>query len=100
MRRLPEAQVVIVDRVSPGIITLVKSAAAFGVPGLLGLLVVIEAGIPLPIPGDLLMLLVGERAAAGAFPLWAAAAGLELVGIVGTSALFFGVRGAPGSICL
>jgi len=76
----------------------VKSAAAFGVPGLLGLLVVIEAGIPLPIPGDLLMLLVGERAAAGAFPLWAAAAGLELVAIVGTSALFFGVRGPAGAL--
>jgi membrane protein DedA with SNARE-associated domain len=65
----------------------------FGVPALFGGLVVIEAGIPLPIPGDVLMLLVGERAAASAIPLWLAIIGLEVVVVVGTTALFFAARG-------
>jgi membrane protein DedA with SNARE-associated domain len=66
---------------------------AAGVPALFGALTVIEAGIPLPIPGDVLMLLVGERAAANALPVWLAAIGLELVVIAGTSLLFFAARG-------
>jgi membrane protein DedA with SNARE-associated domain len=65
----------------------------FGVPALFVGLVVIEAGVPLPVPGDVLMLLVGERAAAHALPLWLAVAGLEVVVIAGTAALFFAVRG-------
>ena len=65
----------------------------FGVPALFGGLVVIEAGVPLPVPGDVLMLLVGERAAAHALPLWLAVVGLEVVAIAGTAALFFAVRG-------
>ena len=38
-----------------------------GVPGLLGLLLVMEAGVPVPVPGDLVMLLLGDpvRPAAG-----------------------------------
>lgn len=67
--------------------------SALGVPALLGALTVIEAGIPLPIPGDLLMLLVGERAAAKVIPIWVAALGLEAVVVAGTCALFFAVRG-------
>src|SRR5205807_340977 len=46
----------------------VVAGPGFGVPALFGALVLIEAGVPLPIPGDVLMLLVGERAAAGALP--------------------------------
>ena len=64
-----------------------------GVPVLFGALTVIEAGIPLPVPGDVLMLLVGERAAANAVPLWLAVVGLEAVVIIGTSLLFFAARG-------
>lgn len=64
-----------------------------GVPALFGGLTVIEAGIPLPIPGDVLMLLVGERAAANALPVWLAAIGLEVVVIAGTGLLFFAARG-------
>ena len=73
---------------------------AFGVPALFGGLVVIEAGIPLPIPGDVLMLLVGERAAASALPLWLAVLGLELVVIIGTTALFFAARGPARGLIL
>jgi membrane protein DedA with SNARE-associated domain len=64
-----------------------------GVPGLLGLLLVMEAGVPVPIPADLVMLVVGERVAAGALPLWLAVLALELVAIVGTSATFLLARG-------
>jgi hypothetical protein len=54
-------------------------AAALAVPGVLGLLLAMEAGIPIPMPSDLVMLLLGERVSAGALPLWRAAAALELV---------------------
>ena len=66
-----------------------------GVPGLLGLLVVMEAGVPVPVPSDLVMLLLGERVSAGALPLWLAMVLLELVALAGTAALFLPARG-PG----
>jgi len=66
-----------------------------GVPGLLGLLVVMEAGVPVPVPSDLVMLLLGERVSAGALPLWLAVVLLELVALAGTAALFLAARG-PG----
>src|SRR5438105_3897451 len=52
-----------------------------------------DAGLPLPIPTDLLLLLIGERAAAGVFPVWAAAIGLEVVAIGGSTLLFVAARG-------
>jgi membrane protein DedA with SNARE-associated domain len=55
-----------------------------------------EAGIPIPLPFDLVLLFVGERAAAGAIPLWLAVAALEAVALIGTAALFLACRG-PGS---
>jgi membrane protein DedA with SNARE-associated domain len=66
-----------------------------GVPGLLGLLVVMEAGVPVPVPSDLVMVLLGERVSAGVLPLWLAAVLLELVALAGTAALFVAARG-PG----
>ena len=66
-----------------------------GVPSLLGLLLAMEAGVPIPVPSDLVMLLLGERVSAGALPLWLAAAALELVAVAGTAALFLAARG-PG----
>ncbi len=66
-----------------------------GVPVALLLLLPMEMGIPIPIPADLVMLLVGERAAAGAFPLWAAVLAMEALAIVGSAALFVIARG-PG----
>jgi hypothetical protein len=62
-------------------------------PGLFGLLLAMEAGVPVPIPGDLVMLLVGERVSAGALPLWLAVAALELVAVAGTATLFLLARG-------
>lgn len=59
----------------------------------LALLPLCEAGVPVGVPADLLMFLVGERASAGAIPVWLAVVGLEFAAVVGTSALFFAVRG-------
>jgi membrane protein DedA with SNARE-associated domain len=64
-----------------------------GVPGLLGLLLAMEAGVPVPVPSDLVMLLLGERVSAGVLPLWLAALLLELVALAGTAALFLAARG-------
>jgi membrane protein DedA with SNARE-associated domain len=71
------------------------SAAGFGVSTLIGLLMLMEAGIPIPIPADLLMILLGERAAAGVLPLWVAAVALELAALVGLTFLFVMAKG-PG----
>lgn len=74
-----------------GVVT--ASVGSAGMPGLFGLLLLMEAGVPVPVPGDLVMLLVGERVSAGALPLWVAVAGLELVAVAGTAALFLLARG-------
>jgi membrane protein DedA with SNARE-associated domain len=71
------------------------ATAGLGVPAALLLLLPMEIGIPIPIPADLVMLLVGERAAAGAFPLWAAVLAMEVLAIVGSAGLFLIARG-PG----
>lgn len=61
--------------------------------GALGLLLLTETGVPIPIPGDLMMLVVGERSSAGDIPLWAAVLALEVVTIAGTVALYAAARG-------
>ncbi len=70
-------------------------AVAAGLGGLaaLVLLIPMEAGVPIPVPADLVMFTVGERVAAGAFPLWLAVAGFEVISAVGTTALFLAFRG-------
>lgn len=65
-----------------------------GLPAAVGLLIPMEAGVPIPIPDDLVMLLIGERTGAGEFPWWVAVLSLELVAIAGTCLLFFACRGA------
>lgn len=72
----------------------IAAATGVGAPVALGLLIPMEAGVPIPIPSDLVALAVGERVSAGAFPLWLAVVGLEVVATVGTSVLFFVSRGA------
>ena len=69
-----------------------------GVAGLSGplalvLLLPMEAGVPIPVPADLVMFAVGERVAAGKFPLWLAVAGFEVIAVLGTTALFLACRG-------
>jgi membrane protein DedA with SNARE-associated domain len=72
----------------------VKAAAA-GLSGWVALAVLLpmEAGVPIPVPADLVMFTVGERVAAGAFPLWLAVAGFEIIAVIGTGALFLACRG-------
>jgi len=71
-----------------------KSGVA-GLGGLAALVVLLpmEAGVPIPLPADLVMFTVGERVAAGKFPLWLAVGGFEVIAVVGTSALFLASRG-------
>ena len=69
-----------------------------GLAGLSGplalvLLLPMEAGVPIPLPADLVMFTVGERVAAGKFPLWLAVTGFEVIAVVGTTALFLACRG-------
>lgn len=71
------------------------TGGAAGLSGLtaLVLLLPMEAGVPIPLPADLVMFTVGERVAAGGFPLWLAVAGFEVIAVVGTTALFLACRG-------
>ena len=71
-----------------------KGAAA-GLSGSLALVLLLpmEAGVPIPVPADLIMFTVGERVAAGKFPLWLAVAGFEVIAVIGTAALFVACRG-------
>jgi membrane protein DedA with SNARE-associated domain len=71
------------------------AGAGLGLPGLGVLLAAMEAGVPIPVPSDLVVLVLGERTAAGTFPLWAAVLLLEVVAVVGTGALLLACRG-PG----
>jgi membrane protein DedA with SNARE-associated domain len=69
-----------------------------GIATAFGLLLPMEAGIPIPIPSDLLMLFVGQRAGAGDIPVWVAVLALEAITVAGTTALFLLVRGPAGTI--
>ena len=59
----------------------------------LALLLPMEAGVPIPLPADLVMFTVGQQVAAGRFPLWLAVAGFEVIAVVGTTVLFGVCRG-------
>jgi membrane protein DedA with SNARE-associated domain len=69
----------------------------FGVAAAIGLLFLTESGVPVLVPADLLMLLVGERASAGDVSLAVAVSALEVVALVGSAALFLFARG-PGRL--
>ena len=55
------------------------SGGAAGIGAIAGivLLLPMEAGVPIPIPADLVMLAVGARVGAGDIPLWAAVLAFE-----------------------
>ena len=71
-----------------------KGAVA-GLSGSLALVLLLpmEAGVPIPVPADLVMFTVGERVAAGKFPLWLAVTCFEVIAVLGTTALFVACRG-------
>src|SRR5262245_2053455 len=65
--------------------------------GLLALAVIItlkSAGIPLPVPADLLVVYAGIHARSGVFPLWLAWLVLVVATIVGAVLLYTGTRWA------
>src|SRR6185437_6622819 len=51
-----------------------------------------EAGVPIPVPGDFLMLTLGIRARDGAIVLWQVIAAMEAGTIVGSCLLYFAAR--------
>jgi len=71
-------------------------AAGIGAVAGIVLLLPMEAGVPVPVPADLVMLAVGARVGAGDLPLWAAVLAFEAVAVIGTTALFAAARG-PGN---
>jgi membrane-associated protein len=73
--------------------------AGIGVVAGLALMVPMEAGVPIPIPADLVMLAVGIRVGAGDIPLWVAFLAFEAISVLGTTALFVAARG-PGHALL
>jgi membrane protein DedA with SNARE-associated domain len=74
------------------------SGGAAGIGAIAGivLLLPMEAGVPVPVPADLVMLAVGARVGAGDIPLWAGVLAFEAVAVIGTTALFAAARG-PGN---
>ena len=63
--------------------------------GLLAAFVVLlieEAGVPVPVPGDVLMLILGVRARQGTVQLWEAIVVVELGTIIGSTVLYFAAR--------
>ncbi len=78
-----------------GILAASGSSVGLGLPATAGVLTAMEAGVPIPVPSDVLLLLLGERASAGRVPVVAAAVVLEAVALAGTALLFLAARG-PG----
>ena len=56
------------------------------------LLLIEEAGVPVPVPGDVLMLVLGVHARRGSVPLWQAVAVMELATVIGSTVLYFASR--------
>ena len=71
-------------------------SAHLGLPVAVLLLLGCEAGLPIPIPADLLMLGIGAAVSGGGLPWWLAVLALELVAVAGTTTLLIASRG-PGS---
>lgn len=69
-------------------------AGGAGVAAGIALLLPMEAGVPIPVPADLLMLAIGARVSAGDVPLPVAALAFEMIAILGTAALFLAARGS------
>jgi len=75
------------------------TVAGFGVWPAVGLLILMEAGAPIPIPDDLVMLAFGAQVASGKLSWWVAVVALEIVAVASTVLLFVAARG-PGYAAL
>lgn len=67
----------------------------YGVGLLFVIILVKEIGVPLPVPGDLLMLFAGARAAAGYLPIWGVLLASVAAGMVGALVQYLLAKG-PG----
>lgn len=65
---------------------------------LIALLLAMEAGVPIPVPADLVMVVLGERVSNGALPFWLVVVLLQGVAIVGTTVTFLLIRGPGGAM--
>lgn len=61
-------------------------------------LLIEEAGVPVPVPGDVLMLILGVHAREGTVPLWQAVGATWLGTIIGSTFLYFASRMAGRSL--
>jgi membrane protein DedA with SNARE-associated domain len=52
------------------------------------LILIEEMGVPVPVPGDFLMLAIGAHAREGRLPLWQALLAMELATVIGASILY------------
>ncbi len=68
---------------------------SYGVGLLFIVLLLKEIGVPIPIPGDLLMVVAGARAAAGGLPLWGVLVAALVAGVIGAFVQYLLARG-PG----
>lgn len=59
-----------------------------GIVAAVAVILATEAGVPVPVPADLVLLGLGERASAQVVPLWVVMVALEFVVILGTCGLF------------
>jgi len=64
------------------------------------LLFVEEAGVPIPVPGDFAMVLIGAQARQGRLALWQAIAALELATVAGGTLLYVATRWAGRPLVL
>jgi membrane protein DedA with SNARE-associated domain len=74
---------------------LVTLLDTYGVGLLFVIILLKEIGVPVPIPGDLLMLVAGARAALGFLPLWAVLLAATVAGFVG-ALVQYGLARGPG----
>lgn len=66
--------------------------ASYGLAAIFVVMLLKEIGIPIPIPGDLIMLITAAQAAAGSFGLWQGFAALLLAALVGGAIQYLLVR--------
>src|ERR1700736_2913058 len=63
------------------------------------LILIEETGVPVPVPGDFLMLGLGVHARQGRVPLWQALLVMELATLIGASVLYLvAARGGRGLV--
>jgi membrane protein DedA with SNARE-associated domain len=74
---------------------LLKMLDSYGVGLLFVVLLLKEVGVPIPVPGDLLMIVAGARAAAGGLPLWGVLLSAFVAGTIGAYIQYVVAKG-PG----